>query len=878
MNGKTCNGANGHHSYAYNTVSGAGADGGAQRRYALKVLLGEKSDLAAAQEGGRNNRACAAARRLGNLIGADLLSFDESENALVEACQSNGLWRDDPRGTQTTIRTNLKEGMRKPDFLDRAGNGEAKSNRRQVRNRQQEAKTQQQVWEERRAARRKEEALARGRKWHREGQPLAGTLGGRYIIETRGLTCPEANEAVFHPAAYGKDTGGRRPAILFPVMTAPHVGETIGYLRVFLEREKPEKADIASPKQILGSQEGGAIWFGDWTCETLVIAEGAENARVPIAAGYRFTAAAISSGNMPKVPIPDHVTEIIIAADWGSDGEKFAKRAAAKYRSMERAVRIVRPPKAKTAKGKWQDWNDLLVGSSVAAVRAALDGAQEWRSDVSDEDEADWTELLSYESAQTASTFPLLAVPPAIWTAAEEVTAYVKCPVEVAISSAIAVISLVVQGLVNVKRDSKLTGPVSIYMMVLADSGERKTTVDNFFMRGPRQYEAEQQEKAEPELKAYRARLSAWKAEREGYEGAIRQAAKDGSSLTELKERLEEHELNEPAEPRVPGLVRGDDTREQLAWALAKQWPSAGHIHSEAGSFLGGHAMSSDKVMATFADLNTYWDGTDKKFDRRTVESFTVRNARLTVALQLQEPTLRAFCLTRGELARGIGFFARYLLVSPKSTQGTRTYSEPPEHWPAISAFERRIIALLEATKLDEKGTLQLDTITFDREGHKEWVALYNAIELQLAEGKDYYDVRDVASKAADNIARVAALFHVFEHGPAGHIGAATVRAAGEIVLWYLSESKRFFCDFAKPAEFVAARQLEEWLLGYLDRQGWNTVPLSSVQQLVTPKYLRQRKVLDEAVQTLIDLGRARIVAEGKRKLIEVRPTLRGAQ
>ena len=51
------------------------------------------------------------------------------------------------------------------------------------------------------------------------------------------------------------------------------------------------------------------------------------------------------------------------------------------------------------------------------------------------------------------------------------------------------------------------------------------------------------------------------------------------------------------------------------------------------------------------------------------------------------------------------------------------------------------------------------------------WVKYHNEIESLLASGGELYDVRDVASKSADNAARLAALFQIFE-GVGGAIGA----------------------------------------------------------------------------------------------------------
>lgn len=45
------------------------------------------------------------------------------------------------------------------------------------------------------------------------------------------------------------------------------------------------------------------------------------------------------------------------------------------------------------------------------------------------------------------------------------------------------------------------------------------------------------------------------------------------------------------------------------------------------------------------------------------------------------------------------------------------------------------------------------------------WIAYHDAVEGELASGGELFDVRDVASKSADNATRLAALFHVFEGG-----------------------------------------------------------------------------------------------------------------
>ena len=146
----------------------------------------------------------------------------------------------------------------------------------------------------------------------------------------------------------------------------------------------------------------------------------------------------------------------------------------------------------------------------------------------------------------------------------------------------------------------------------------------------------------------------------------------------------------------MPRLIYGDATPEALKWNLAKGWPSGGVVSSEAGLVFGAHGMGKDSVMRNLATLNQLWDGVDIATERRTTESFTVRGARLTIALQVQEATLRNFFDRSGGLARGTGFLARFLLAWPESTQGYRPFSDPPESWPALARFNQRIAGILE--------------------------------------------------------------------------------------------------------------------------------------------------------------------------------------
>lgn len=244
------------------------------------------------------------------------------------------------------------------------------------------------------------------------------------------------------------------------------------------------------------------------------------------------------------------------------------------------------------------------------------------------------------------------------------------------------------------------------------------------------------------------------------------------------------------------------------------------------------------------------------------------------MALQVQEATLRSFFDRSGALARGTGFLARFLVAWPESTQGFRQFTEAPLAWPALEEFNRRITAILEhPTTIDENGKLTPPVMQLTPEAKRVWVAFHDAIERKLSSGGELYDVRDVASKSADNAARLAALFQVFETGMSAAISANAFESGSRIAAWHLNEARRFFGEFALPKELADAARLDTWLIEYCKRERTHVVPTTQVQRF-GPSGLREKAAIENALRELEEMNRVRLVKAGKSRIIHINPAL----
>jgi putative DNA primase/helicase len=170
-------------------------------------------------------------------------------------------------------------------------------------------------------------------------------------------------------------------------------------------------------------------------------------------------------------------------------------------------------------------------------------------------------------------------------------------------------------------------------------------------------------------------------------------------------------------------------------------------------------------------------------------------------------------------------------------------------------------------------GGLQPAELALSPAAHAAWVQAHDRIERALASSGDLADIRDVAAKAAENIARLAALFHLLAHGPVGVIDAADMNAAASVIRWHLYEARRLLSDLDTPRDLVAAIRLDAWLVAEARRSGNHRIPTPRVYQF-GPSCVRDAKAMRAALATLSERGRAREEEDGKRRFVAVNPAL----
>ncbi len=181
--------------------------------------------------------------------------------------------------------------------------------------------------------------------------PAAGSIAERYLA-SRALPLPDGAALRFLPDAR-HPSGARASCMIALAVDATGQGRAIH--RTYLAPGGTGKAALDPPRATLGPIGGAVVRLCQWRAGLpLVIGEGIETA---LSAGVLLGApawAALSAGNMARVPLPAACMDVMIAADHDPPGQRAAWAAADALAAPGRRVRVMTPDTPNT------DFNDVL--------------------------------------------------------------------------------------------------------------------------------------------------------------------------------------------------------------------------------------------------------------------------------------------------------------------------------------------------------------------------------------------------------------------------------------------------------------------------------------------------------------------------------------
>ena len=196
--------------------------------------------------------------------------------------------------------------------------------------------------------------------------PVAGTLADSYL-RSRGITQMAASEALrFHPKCWHREEGQTKP-VPRPAMIAAvtdGAGALQGIHRTWLAPDGHGKASVETPRRAMGHLLGNAVRLTPHD-DILVVGEGIETmlSLVEVAPGLPVWAA-LSSGHLGAVLLPEGLQRLYIAIDRDPAGSRAAERLSARATEVGIGCHVLEP--------RLGDFNDDLRANGKEALRQHL--------------------------------------------------------------------------------------------------------------------------------------------------------------------------------------------------------------------------------------------------------------------------------------------------------------------------------------------------------------------------------------------------------------------------------------------------------------------------------------------------------------------------
>lgn len=409
----------------------------------------------------------------------------------------------------------------------------------------------------------------------------------------------------------------------------------------------------------------------------------------------------------------------------------------------------------------------------------------------------------------------------------------------------LSAMSIACQGDIDIQLPTGQIRPVSLYVATIADSGERKSAVDNLVLAPVYNHDVLEATEFDKAMAAYRAEVRYWDTLNTSLERKIVKAMSGDADTEHLRHELVANGAREPRRPERRRVIFQSVTERPLMEALQGNGRCIAIMSDEGEIVLKGGAVHK------LAHLNKAWDGPKVLTFDRVDGTVEISNPRVSVNIMVQELVFKEFLTKHGAVTRASGFLARFLVSCPASTQGFRYTSVDQPEWEQLPKVQKRVAELLDAADVRHKaGDMSRIVLTLSPEAKELWISKQNYLEPQLQPGGPLSSMRDYVSKSVEIVARIAAIFHHFTGQDGTVISMETLQRAMDVFAWYFDEFVRLFGDSNdEPPAQKDVRMLFTYLHAHYWTLGCTSVPRNEVRKRGS---IRHQGRFEAAIQRLV--------------------------
>lgn len=438
--------------------------------------------------------------------------------------------------------------------------------------------------------------------------------------------------------------------------------------------------------------------------------------------------------------------------------------------------------------------------------------------------------------------FPVEALPAAIGAYVNAVSKHSQTPPDMAGTLSLGVLAVCVQGKYQIEGNEGYYEPLSLYTVVIADPGARKSSTMAAMTKCLYEYEDAYNKAHQKELRANEIQRAKLEKQLKALEEKLGTEGDEGidQEILDVQVELDEIPVIKPLR-----LLADDVSMEALTSLLASHNGRMGVVSAEGGAF--------DNIRGRYSPVQNIdvWlkghCGDPIMIDRLGRNAEKISNPHLSAILAIQPYVLEE--IMKDEKLGGRGLLARFLYSTLPPSPEKQSFGAPGIPEDVKTEYSKLIGKLLDIPLGEEPKTLKLSKEAFER------------MEAFFDEHQDYLRgegqiILEWASKYIGAVLRIAGLIHLADDNKGTTVSVDTIDKAISLGRYFLEHAKY---AYALAGNDKALKRAKYVLLKIKDKE-YRSFKLWELEKDCRNKMFRRKAYVREALQLLEECGYVKIM------------------
>ena len=388
-------------------------------------------------------------------------------------------------------------------------------------------------------------------------------------------------------------------------------------------------------------------------------------------------------------------------------------------------------------------------------MKQALDNSQPYKFEVAP--------LPLHTDMELMSTpFPFECLPDCLLNASKEVARFSKVPIVAPSIVGLSTISVAIGNMLTIEERPGLEYHSSLFFCLIAGSGERKTPVFKAMTAELNKFE-------ENSFEAYKVSTSKIIRTNQLLDKRIKvildKASKSNEYSADVIDKVEELEAKKLPVPVKPSFCTTDFTEEKL-WQKMDERNGCYAVMSGEGrpildAIAGKHSKGNTTGDALFlAGISGDKVTRDRVGGEKGPEERVMNNPCLNVCVMTQPDKFTS--LAKTDSLKASGLLARIWPVWLPALAGTRIEEKGERGLDEVNMadFNELVRTIIELRHPNDESTIR-HKVSLSDEAAEARRQYHNEVEMKMGRGKEFHDVKDIASKAVSQTCKLALILHV---------------------------------------------------------------------------------------------------------------------